>query len=96
MILIDPWISLVSNIGILCLIPMGGIKISISFVRIEKGSIIFVIRLSRHPRSVMFTEWPFQSGSDDHLPQNSQLASWVRRKAFGMLPRSQGSAGIEG
>lgn len=71
MILTDPWISLVSNIGILCLIPMDGIKISISFARIEKGSIIFVIGLSRHPRSVMFTEWPFQGGSDDHLPQNS-------------------------
>ena len=69
MMLTDPWISLISNTGILCLIPDVGIKIPISFVCLEKGGIIFMMGLFRHPRSVVFTEWPFQSGCDYHLPQ---------------------------
>lgn len=72
MIFIDPWISLMSDIGILCLIPTGRVKILISFVRVEKGRIIFVMGLSRHLGSIIFSEWPLQSASDDHLTQNSQ------------------------
>lgn len=57
---IDFWISLISNFGILYFIFNGGIKILIFFVSIEKGDVVFVMGFFRYLRSRMFIEWFFQ------------------------------------
>ena len=64
----------------------------------EKGSILSGAGLSKHPRSMPFTDSPFRvalSTISLIQSQSFQLALGERRKGFSVFPKNQGSPGIE-
>ena len=64
----------------------------------EKGSILSGAGLSKHSRSMLFTDQPFRVAlSTVNLiqSQSSHLALGERRKGFSVFPKNKGSPGIE-
>ena len=64
----------------------------------EKGSILSRAGLSKHPRSMLFTDQPFRvalSTVSLIQSQSSHLALGERRKGFSVFPKNKGSPGIE-